>query len=132
ARLRRPAQPHRAGCGERGEVEEPPHHHRRQGGQPLEGGRALIGAKSLVSLAALAAALIATLATGILMPDRLLLRDGGALFFAGAFAAVVGSFMFRFWRLNERSLSYFRWSTEATDWENEAHFVGAGRFNVSV
>jgi hypothetical protein len=92
----------------------------------------MIGAKSLVTVVAAVIAAVLTLRSGLLLPERLLGRDASALFLAGAFAVVVGALVFRFWRLNEKSASYFRVSTDATLFENEASFVGVGRFHIFV
>ncbi|MGZ3429915.1 MAG: hypothetical protein ACXVCV_24865, partial [Polyangia bacterium] len=70
----------------------------------------------------------------VLSPERLASRGWGTLFLVGCFAVVVGTLMFRFWRLGEPSLHYFRWSTDATQWKSshEAHFVGTERRRITL
>src|SRR5438270_1866944 len=92
----------------------------------------MIGAKSLVTLTLLALGLLLTVRFGILMPERLLTRDATALFLAGVFGVLVGTLMFRFWRLAEMSRHYFRASTGGAIFENEAHFVGGSAFAVTI
>jgi len=86
----------------------------------------MIGAKTLVTLTLLALGIVAAASFGVLAPERLLARGWGTLFFVGCFAVVVGTLMFRFWRLGEPSLHYFRWGTQRRHWSSteEAHFVG--------
>src|SRR5262249_47174509 len=79
-------------------------------------GADMIGAKSLATLTLLVLAVVAAPVLGLLSPERLATRGWGTLFVAGCFAAVVGTLIFRFWRLGERSQHYFRWSSEPTPW----------------
>jgi hypothetical protein len=92
----------------------------------------VIGAKTLALLALAAVGALSAWQLGLLVPDRLLARDPAALVFAGAFGAVVGSFLFRFFRLGERSKTYFRWSRDIATWENEAHFLGGERSRITL
>jgi hypothetical protein len=94
----------------------------------------VIGAKTLVTLTLLAIGVVAAASFGVLAPERLLSRGWGTLFFVGCFAVVVGTLMFRFWRLGEPSLHYFRWSTKTTHWSaaEEAHFVGGEGRRVAL
>jgi hypothetical protein len=48
-----------------------------------------------------------------------MIRGTGSLFLSGCFAIVVGTLMFRFWRLGERSFHAFRFTREAERWEEE-------------
>jgi hypothetical protein len=46
---------------------------------------------------------------------------------------VVGTLMFRFWRLGEASQHYFRWTTEPEAWElKEGHFLGTERARITL
>ena len=93
----------------------------------------MIGAKTLATLALFAGELGAALALGILWPSRLATRGWGTLFVVGCFGVVVGTLMFRFWRLGEASAHYFRWSSEATPWErSESHFLGSERRRIMI
>jgi len=69
---------------------------------------------------------------GTLGIERIAARGSGVLFFIGCFGAVVGTLMFRFWRLGERSRHYFRWARDATLWETEAQFLGAGSWRITI
>src|SRR4051812_8773349 len=84
----------------------------------------MIGAKALTAGGLLASGLTAGLRAGILRPQRLAGVQGSTAFFIGAFAVVLATFVFRFWRLGERSAHYFRWATEYQVWEGESHFIG--------
>ncbi len=85
----------------------------------------MIGARSLSSLALLAFALISALALGSFAPERMHTRGFGTYLAIGMFGIVVGTLMFRFFRLGERSRHYVRWATERSGWDvTEGHFVG--------
>jgi hypothetical protein len=73
-----------------------------------------------------------SLRLGALAPQRLLLREPDALFVAGLFGVLVGTLMFRFWRLHEKSATYFRFARDATLFENEGHFLGGGSARIAV
>jgi hypothetical protein len=91
----------------------------------------VIGAKTLGILTLLGAVLAASLALGSFAPERLATRGYGMLLFVGFFGVVVGTVMFRFSRLGEKSRHYFRWTTEAFAWDvSEAHFVGGARRRI--
>lgn len=93
----------------------------------------MIGAKTLVTLTLLTAGVVAAASFGVLAPERLESRGWGTLLFIGCFAVVVGTLMFRFWRLGEPSRHYFRWSTARAHWaSDEAHFVGGERRRVTL
>ena len=94
----------------------------------------MIGAKTLVTLTLLTAGLAAALAFGVLSPERLVSRGWGTLFLVGGFSFVVGTLMFRFWRLGEKSRHYFRWSTDTTQWNTaaEAHFLGGEKRRITL
>jgi hypothetical protein len=93
----------------------------------------VIGAKTLATLTLLGAELIAALALGLLSPERLATRGWGTLLLAGCFGVVVGTLMFRFWRLGEKSRHYFRWATESTPWElAEGHFLGTDKKRITL
>ncbi|MCU1276647.1 MAG: hypothetical protein JWM53_193 [bacterium] len=94
----------------------------------------MIGAKTLVTMTLLTAGVVAAFAFGVFSPERLASRGFGTLFLVGAFAVVVGTLMFRFWRLGEPSLHYFRWATDTKQWSSahEAHFVGTERRRITL
>jgi hypothetical protein len=93
----------------------------------------VIGAKTLVTLTLLALGVIAAATFGVLTPERLFSRGAGTLFFLGLFAVVVGTLMFRFWRLGEPSLHYFRVATKRDHWSSEeAHFVGGDERRITL
>ena len=94
----------------------------------------MIGAKTLVTLTLLAAGVVAACVFGVLAPERLASRGFGTLFLVGCFAVVVGTMMFRFWRLGEPSRHYFRWASERAQWNSspEAHFVGTERRRIAL
>ena len=94
----------------------------------------MIGAKTLVTLTLLTAGLAAALAFGVLSPERLASRGWATLCLAGGFSFVVGTLMFRFWRLGEKSRHYFRWATDTTQWNTatEAHFLGTERRRITL
>jgi hypothetical protein len=68
----------------------------------------LIGTKSIGIVALLVAVVGAAAAMGIIAPDRLAARGFDTLLLVGAFGVVVGTSMFRFWRLGEKSEHYLR------------------------
>lgn len=92
----------------------------------------MIGAKTLAVLALFGGAVFAALSFGVLAADRLLSLGEGTVLFVGAFGVVVGTLMFRFWNLGEKSKHYFRWTTEERDaWDvNEAHFLGSDKRRI--
>ncbi|HEX4456497.1 MAG TPA: hypothetical protein VIA18_00925, partial [Polyangia bacterium] len=93
----------------------------------------MIGAKTLVTLTLFVAGVAAALAFGLVAPERLASRGAGTLFFVGGFAVVVGSLVFRFWRLGEPSLHYFRFASKRDHWTApEAHFVGGDERRVTL
>jgi hypothetical protein len=93
----------------------------------------VIGAKTLVTLTLLAAGIAAASAFGVLSPERLASRGFSTLFLVGCFAVVIGTLMFRFWRLGEPSRHYFRWTSEDAHWStHEAHFVGGERRRIAL
>ena len=93
----------------------------------------MIGAKTLVTLTLLAAGIAAASAFGVLSPERLASRGFSTLFLVGCFAVVIGTLMFRFWRLGEPSRHYFRWTSEDAHWStHEAHFVGGERRRIAL
>ena len=92
----------------------------------------MIGTKTLATLALLAGGIVLAASLGTLGLERIAARGAGVLFFIGCFGAVVGTLMFRFWRLGERSKHYFRWARDATLWESEAQFIGAGSWRITI
>ncbi len=94
----------------------------------------MIGTKSIGIVALLVAVLAAAAALGILAPDRLAARGFDTLLLVGAFGVVVGTSMFRFWRLGEKSEHYLRSTTESAPWDvSEAHFLGGSdRWRIVV
>src|SRR5437588_33255 len=71
-------------------------------------------------------------ALGILNPERLLTRGFGALFLVGGFGVVVGTLLYHFWRLGEKSRHCFRWASDEPLWEAEGHFLGTDRRRVAI
>ena len=73
----------------------------------------MIGAKTLVTLTLLAGGVVAASAFGVFSPERLASRGfGDAVSASAASRVVVGTLMFRFWRLGEPSRHYFRWASD--------------------
>src|SRR4051812_43509220 len=92
----------------------------------------MIGSKTLATLLAAVLAVGGALRFGVLAPQRLMQRDADSLFFPGLFGVLVGGLVFRFWRLSDRSDTYFRLARDATLFENEGHFLGGGRGRIAV
>jgi hypothetical protein len=93
----------------------------------------VIGAKTLVTLTLFVAGVAAAISFGVLAPERLLSRGADTLFFVGCFAVVVGTLVFRFWRLGEPSLHYFRFASRRDHWTSEeAHFVGGQERRITL
>jgi hypothetical protein len=93
----------------------------------------VIGTKTLATVTLLVGGLVTAIVLGVLAPARLLSRDWGTLFLVGCFGVVVGTVMFRFFRLGEQSRNYFRWSTEVTPWElAEGHFLGSDERRITL
>jgi hypothetical protein len=91
----------------------------------------VIGAKTLGILTLLTAVVVVSFAFGSFAPERLATRGFGMLLFVGCFGLVVGTVVFRFSHLGEKSRHYFRWTTESYAWDvSEAHFVGGTRRRV--
>jgi hypothetical protein len=92
----------------------------------------LIGAKTIATLTVLVTGLVLAFSTGSLAPSVLLAQGPGALFAIGLFASMVGTLMYRFWRLGEKSHHCFRWSFDDTLWEAEGHFLGTERWRIAI
>lgn len=94
----------------------------------------MIGAKTLVTALLTTFVVVASIYFGVLAPERLANRGFVTLFVAGAFGVVVGTLMFRFWKLGERSQHYFRWATEEGQWASadESHFLGGERRRITI
>ncbi|MGQ0506501.1 MAG: hypothetical protein ACT4TC_14405 [Myxococcaceae bacterium] len=92
----------------------------------------MIGAKSLTTGVLFVSGLTAAVASGVLRPQRLAGIQGGTAFFIGCFAVVTATFVFRFWRLGERSAHYFRWATDWQLWDGESHFLGSRQRRITV
>jgi hypothetical protein len=93
----------------------------------------MIGAKTLVTLALFAIGVAAAVAFGVLAPVRLASHGTGTLFFIGCFAVVIGTLIFRFWRLDEPSAHYFRFAPKRDHFTTEeAHFVGGENRRVTL
>jgi hypothetical protein len=91
----------------------------------------VIGAKTVVMGLASVGAVVAAAAFGVFSSERLAAQGPGSLLAAGAFGIVVGTALFRFWRLDEKSARYLRWTTEPSSWDvREAHFFGGDRRRV--
>ena len=87
-----------------------------------------------MTLLLLTVGVVAAVSFGVLAPERLASRGWGTLFFVGCFAVVVGTMMFRFWRLGEPSRHYFRWASKSAHFggAEEAHFVGGERRRITL
>jgi hypothetical protein len=93
----------------------------------------MIGARTLSVLVLVAGGVAAAVGLGALAPERLFARGWGDLCFLGSFGVVVGTLVFRLWRLGERSAHYFRYTTDAIFWEGaEAHFLGGKRRRIVI
>ncbi|HEX8953907.1 MAG TPA: hypothetical protein VF945_18750, partial [Polyangia bacterium] len=93
----------------------------------------MIGAKTLATLTLFVAAIAAAIGFGVLSPERLVARGGGTLFLAGLFGLVVGTLVFHFARLGDKSRHYFRWTSDATPWEtSEGHFLGGDERRITL
>jgi hypothetical protein len=93
----------------------------------------LIGTKSIAIATMLVAVVAVAAALGILAPERLVARGFHTLLLVGAFGVVVGTSMFRFWRLGEKSEHYLRSTTESAPWDvSEGHFLGGDRWHIVV
>jgi hypothetical protein len=92
----------------------------------------LIGAKTFAMLVLLIAGTLSALALGVLSPERLLARGPGSLFMTGCFAAVVGTLMFRFWNLGEKSRHGFRFSLGNELWDDEERFHLGDRSRIAI
>jgi hypothetical protein len=93
----------------------------------------VIGAKTLGILTLLGAVVAASFALGSFAPERLATRGFAMLLFVGCFGVVVGTIVFRFSRLGERSRHYFRFTSESFAWDvSEAHFLGGARRRIVI
>jgi hypothetical protein len=93
----------------------------------------VIGAKTLGILTLAATVVAAALAFGSFTPERIASRGFEMLLLVGCFGIVVGTVLFRFSRLGERSRHYFRFADEPLSWDaSEAHFVGGARRRVVI
>lgn len=90
----------------------------------------MIGARTITSLALLAAAIALGAWLGVVSPERLRGLDATAVFWSAVFASLAGTIVFRFLRLHERSAYYFRYSSDEHQWEDETHFAGSGRRQI--
>jgi hypothetical protein len=85
-----------------------------------------VGTKTVATLALLGGAVAAATATGVLDPRRLAGAGAGALFGAGAFAALVGTIAHRLFGLGEPSGQAVRLSSGPALWEAEPIILQAG------
>jgi hypothetical protein len=93
----------------------------------------VIGARTVATLTLLAVEVLAAWVLGVLRPERLASRGPGTLFLIGCFGVVVGTLMFRFWRLGERSRQAFRFVTGSSPREpGEGHFVGGEKWRITT
>src|SRR4051812_2493111 len=91
----------------------------------------LFRSKSLAMLLLLAVVVAAAVGLGSLAPERLMTRGFGTMLLVGSFGVVIGTLMFRFWHLGEKSPHYFRKATESVAWDvSESHFVGNARWRI--
>ena len=91
----------------------------------------MIGTKTLAMSLLLAVVVAAAVGVGSLAPERLMARGFGTMLLVGSFGVVIGTLMFRFWHLGEKSPHYFRSTTESVAWDvSESHFVGNERWRI--
>jgi hypothetical protein len=93
----------------------------------------VVGAKTLATISLLFGGLFSAFALDIFAAERLFTLGWGTLIGIGGFGAVVGSSMFRFWNLGEKSRHGFGWmGEESTLWETGGHVLGTGRWRIAV
>ena len=91
----------------------------------------MIGTRTLALILLLAVVVAAAVGLGSLAPERLMMRGFGTMLLVGSFGVVIGTLMFRFWHLGEKSPHYFRKATESVAWDvSESHFVGNDRWRI--
>ncbi len=91
----------------------------------------MIGAKTVTACLLLLVASALGWYVG-LSPARLASLGASEAFWAGFFAFLAGSAVYRYWRLHERSTYYFRWCDDEALWADEAHFVGGSRRRIVI
>jgi hypothetical protein len=85
----------------------------------------MIGTRTIATASLLAFALATAFAFGTFARERLVTRGFGTLLAIGVFGIVVGTLVFRFFRMGDRSRHYLRWATEKSGFDvSEGHFVG--------
>src|SRR5688572_29207154 len=62
---------------------------------------------------------------------RLATLSASEAFWAGLFAFLTGSLIYRYWRLHQPSATYFRWCEDAP-WPEESHFVRIGHRRLVI
>jgi len=92
----------------------------------------VIGTKTLSTLALVGLVAAVARLTGLLRPDAFLALDGRTAFVLASFAVVVGTVVFRFWRVGERSAHYLRFVGRRDAEEDEVHCVGGDRYRVVI
>src|SRR5688572_25604940 len=93
----------------------------------------LVGAKTLATVMLLLGGVLSAFVLGIFAPERVFTLGWGTLIAIGCFGAVVGSVMFRFWHLHEKSRHGFGLTDEeSTLWETEGHILGSGRWRIAI
>jgi hypothetical protein len=76
-------------------------------------------------------ALAAAQLLGLFRPEHLARANAESAFVVGLIAALAGTFAWNFWRLRERSASYFRWTTGPL-FDGEAHFLGSPTRRIAI
>lgn len=93
----------------------------------------VIGTRTVATVTLLALELSAAWTLGVLKPERLAARGAGTLFVVGCFGVVVGTLMFRFWHLGEKSRQAFRYASGSRRLEpGEGHFLGSDRRRITL
>src|SRR5258706_7093164 len=93
----------------------------------------VVGARTVTTVLLCALVGVLAWARGALSAEQLAARGGETLFVVGCFGVVVGTLMFRFWRLGEASRHAFRSGAESPSWgRTDAHFLGAGRVRITI
>ncbi|HEY2515210.1 MAG TPA: hypothetical protein VGI39_30295 [Polyangiaceae bacterium] len=93
----------------------------------------MIGTKTLSLATVFVVAVAGAALLGTFAPGRLATRGFEALELVGCFGVVVGTLMFGFWRLGERSGHYVRATTEQVAWDvSEGEVLGTQSWRVVV
>ncbi|MFC1611834.1 hypothetical protein ACFL6C_12800, partial [Myxococcota bacterium] len=90
----------------------------------------MIGAKAITSIVLVVTGIV--LAFLLLSPARVAALDGSTFFWIGVCASISGPLVVRFWGLHQGSAFCFLHSYDERLWEDESHFVGIGRFRITI